>query len=306
MAKMKQDITAIILTFNESLHIKRCIESVKYFCSDVIVIDSFSTDDSQLIAENLGARFFRNSWVNHAHQFNWALDNVEISTDWIIRIDADEYVEKPLVKEITEVLKNVSDDVNGFYFKRKYFFLGQWINHGAMYPVDVLRMWRNGTGHIEQRWMDEHVVLNQGKAVYLENNIVDDNLNDISWWVAKHNKYATLEMIELLNLKHHFIGEDNIVKQSISGPAKIKRWVKQSVYAKLPYFLRPALYFLYRYFIKLGFLDGVKGFGYHFMQGYWYRSLVDLKMLEAEIWLGKELDPEKIRLILTKKTGLKL
>jgi len=303
---MKLDITVMILTFNESLHIKRCIESVKDFCKDVVVVDSFSTDDTPLIVENLGARFVQNAWVNHAHQFNWALGNVDISTEWIIRIDADEYVEKPLELEITEVLKNVSTEVNGFYFRRKYFFLGQWISHGAMYPVNVLRMWRTGTGHIEQRWMDEHVVLEQGDTVHLKENIVDDNLNDVSWWTAKHNNYATLEMVELLSLKYQFIKDDKSNEQSVGGAAGIKRWVKQSVYARLPYFIRPLMYFLYRYFLKLGFLDGVKGFAYHFMQGYWYRSLVDLKILEAEGWIGQEQDAEKIKVILSEKTGLKL
>ena len=303
---MKQDITAIILTFNESQHIKRCIESVQDFCQDVIVVDSFSTDTTQDIAKRLGARFYQNVFVNHANQLNWALDNIEISTQWIIRIDADEYVENPLKAEINEALKTVPVSVNGFSFRRKYFFLGQWIRHGAMYPVDVLRMWRTGTGHLEQRWMDEHVVLEHGDAVHLKGNIVDDNLNDTSWWTTKHNNYATLEMIELLNLKYHFISSDNSMEQSGGGHAKIKRWLKQSVYAKVPYFVRPLMYFLYRYFIKLGFLDGLKGFAFHFMQGYWYRSLVDLKMLEAEDWIGSERNPEVIKVILAEKTGLKL
>jgi len=303
---MKYDITAIILTFNESLHIKRCLESVQGFCKDIIVVDSFSTDDTQNIVESMGVRFYQNSWINHAHQFNWALDNIEITTEWIIRIDADEYVENSLKTEISEVLSNVPESVNGFSFRRKYFFLGQWIRFGAMYPVEVMRMWRVGTGYVEQRWMDEHVVLKSGDIVRLKGNIVDDNLNNVSWWVDKHNKYATLEMIELINLSYQFFPLDNNIQKHGSSQAKIKRWIKQSVYARMPYFIRPTIYFMYRYFFKLGFLDGVKGFAFHFMQGYWYRSLVDLKLLEAQEWIGKEKDPEKIRLILSEKTGLKL
>jgi len=303
---VKQDVTAIILTFNESQHIKRCIDSVQDFCQEVIVVDSFSTDDTQAIAESLGAKFYQNVFVNHANQFNWALDNIDVSTQWIIRIDADEYVEKPLKHEITERLKTVPDNVNGFSFRRKYFFLGQWIRHGAMYPVEVMRMWRTDTGYVEQRWMDEHVVLKSGDIVSLKGNIVDDNLNNVSWWIDKHNKYATLEMIELLNLKYQFSPADDSMQKQSGGHAKFKRWVKQSVYARLPFFVRPLMYFLYRYFLKLGFLDGLKGFAYHFMQGYWYRSLVDLKMLEAEGWIDQEQDAEKIKQILSEKTGLKL
>lgn len=303
---MSQDITAVILTSNEGLHIQRCINSVQGFCKDVVIIDSFSTDSTQQIAESLGARFVQNAWVNHAHQFNWALDNLDITTEWIIRIDADEYVENSLQEEIIDALEGISDQVNGFYFRRKYFFLGRWIRHGAMYPLEVLRMWRAGTGRVEQRWMDEHVVIKMGGVVHLTGNIVDDNLNNVSWWVNKHNKYATLEMIELLNLKYQFSPVDGAMEKQRGSHAKIKRWIKQNIYVRLPYFVRPLLYFLYRYFLKLGFLDGVKGFAYHFMQGYWYRSLVDLKMLEAEGWIAKETDPEKIKLILSGKTGLRL
>jgi len=303
---MKQDITAIILTFNESQHIRRCIESVQGFCQDVVVVDSFSSDDTQAIVESMDGRFYQNEFVNHANQFNWALDNIDVSTEWIIRIDADEYVESALKAEIIETLKIVPETVNGFCLRRKYFFLGQWIRFGAMYPVEVMRMWRTGTGYVEQRWMDEHVVLKSGEIISLKGDIVDDNLNNVSWWVDKHNKYATLEMIELLNLKYQFSPSDNAMKKQAGGHAKFKRWIKQNVYTKLPSFVRPLMYFLYRYFLKLGFLDGIKGFAYHFMQGYWYRSLVDLKMLEAESWIANEIDPEKIKSILSEKTGLKL
>lgn len=303
---MSLDITAIILTFNESLHLRRCIESLQGFADSVVVVDSYSTDDTQQIAESLGVAFLQNPWVNHAHQFNWALDNAGIETEWIFRIDADEYIEEGLKQEIARVLPQADNDLCGFFVRRKYVFLGQWIRRGVMYPVEVLRLFRRGAGSIEQRWMDEHIVLNRGYSVSLLGNIVDDNLNCVSWWVDKHNKYATLEMLELLNLKYSFMSSDDAMAQQASGQAKLKRWLKTAVYAKLPYFVRPLLYFVYRYFFKLGFLDGVKGFAFHFMQGCWYRCLVDLKLLEAERWIGSEKDAMAIKEILKSKTGLGL
>ncbi|QPK65651.1 glycosyltransferase family 2 protein [Methylomonas sp. LL1] len=300
------DITAVILTFNESIHLRRCIESLQGFASKIVVVDSYSTDDTQHIAESLGAMFFQNPWVNHAHQFQWALDNADISTDWILRLDADEYIEEELKNEILASLPLADSNTCGFYLRRKYVFLGQWIRHGAMYPIDVLRLFRRGTGYVEQRWMDEHIVLARGFAIFLKGNIVDDNLNSVGWWVDKHNRYATLEMVELLNLKYGFVVLDNSMELHGAGQAKLKRWLKTAVYAKLPYFVRPLLYFLYRYFFKLGFLDGSKGFAFHFMQGCWYRCLVDLKMLEAERWIGDERDPVAIKAILKAKTGLRL
>lgn len=303
---MSMDITAVILTFNESLHLRRCIESLQGFVSRVVVVDSYSTDDTQQIAENLGASFLQNSWLNYANQFQWALDNANIDTEWVLRIDADEYIEEGLKQEVSAILPKVGKDVCGFFVRRKYVFLGKWIRHGAMYPIDVLRIFRRGTGRIEQRWMDEHIVLEQGTSVRLQGNIVDDNLNNVSWWVNKHNGYATREMLDLLNLKYGFIDSDDAMEQQSAGQAKFKRWLKTAVYAKLPYFVRPMLYFLYRYFFKLGFLDGLKGFAFHFMQGCWYRCLVDLKMLEAEMWIGGERNPVEIKKILKAKTGLAL
>jgi len=303
---MSQDITAVILTFNEGIHLRRCIESVQGFVTDIVVVDSFSTDETKAIAQEFEVKFYQNAWVNYSNQFQWALDHGDIKTEWILRIDADEYIEKNLKEEVTLALLDTPKDICGYYVRRKYVFLGKWIKYGAMYPIEVLRLWRRGAGRIEQRWMDEHIVLDQGTSGHLKGNIVDDNWNSVDWWIGKHNGYATREMLDLLNLKYNFLVVDDSMDRQENGQAKVKRWLKQKLYANLPFFVRPLMYFLYRYFIKLGFLDGVKGFAYHFMQGYWYRSLVDLKMLEAEGWIGQERDAEKIKQILSVKTGLKL
>jgi len=303
---MSQDITAVILTFNEGIHLRRCIESVQGFVTDIVVVDSFSTDETEAIAQEFEVKFYQNAWVNYSNQFQWALDHGDIKTEWILRIDADEYIEKNLKEEVTLALLDTPKDICGYYVRRKYVFLGKWIKYGAMYPIEVLRLWRRGAGRIEQRWMDEHIVLDQGTSGHLKGNIVDDNWNSVDWWIGKHNGYATREMLDLLNLKYNFLVVDDSMDRQENGQAKVKRWLKQKLYANLPFFVRPLMYFLYRYFIKLGFLDGVKGFAYHFMQGYWYRSLVDLKMLEAEGWIGQERDAEKIKQILSVKTGLKL
>lgn len=303
---MKTDITAVILTYNESKHIKRCIESVDDLCARIVVVDSFSTDDTKMISESLGAVCFQNPWLNYANQFQWALDNANIDTTWVLRIDADEYLEDDLKVEVTDALSQVDSEVCGFFFRRKYVFLGQWIRHGAMYPIDVLRLFRWGSGRIEQRWMDEHIILERGNSIRLKGSVVDDNLNSVSWWVDKHNGYATREMLDLLNVKYGFMLADDAMAQQAHGQVKVKRWLKTAIYAKLPFFIRPLLYFIYRYFLKLGFLDGVKGFAFHFMQGFWYRSLVDLKLLEAEMWLGGEQDPAQIKNILQEKTGMRL
>jgi len=303
----KLDLTAVILTYNESRHIARCIESLRPIARDIVVVDSFSKDDTVAIAEALGARVLQNPWICYAAQFQWALDNGGIQTEWVLRIDADEYAEPGLCQALTGALPDLPVDVTGLYIQRKYLFLGRWMRHGAMHPIDVLRVWRHGAGRIEQRWMDEHVVLERGTAQRIEGAIADDNLNSISWWTAKHNDYATREMIDLLNLRYGFLPKDNQLQvQTGHSSAAWRRKIKERVYARLPLFVRPLSYFCYRYFLRLGFMDGVKGFAFTFMQALWYRSLVDLKVLEAEEWIKHCQSPQEIKTVLAEKTGLAL
>ncbi|MGN6510080.1 MAG: glycosyltransferase family 2 protein [Chitinophaga sp.] len=273
-------ITVIILTYNEQKHIGRCLASMRQVSSDICIVDAGSTDDTVAIAESFGARIFRNKWVNYAVQFQWALDNCGIQNPWVMRMDADEYLEPALVKEINEA--KIADDITGIYIRRKVLFKDKWIRYGGFYPHTLLRIWRNGAGSIEQRWMDEHIVLSGEGTIMLREHIVDHNLNSIHWWVNKHNNYAIREMVDLLNIKYRFLENDGRLLQNESSQARRKRYLKEKVYAALSPGARASLYFFFRYFLRFGFLDGYKGFIFHFMQGYWYRLLVDVNMKEFE------------------------
>jgi len=300
------DISVIILTNNEALHIERCIKNLQPIAREIFILDSFSTDQTVQIAESLGAKVLQRPWKNYADQFQWGLDNCPIQTSWVMRMDADEYLEPPLIEEIVRKLPELPSDINGIYLKRKHHFLGRWIKHGDRYPLVLLRIWKTGQAHIENRWMDEHIVLDSGNAVTFSGDFVDDNLNTVEWFIEKHNRYASREMVDIINHKYHLFARDVSIDDAKTGQAKIKRFVKESLYNKLPLFVRPALYFFYRYILRLGFLDGAEGFAYHFMQGLWYRCLVDLKCLEAErVLAGAESKEEKIAR-LVKLTGLKL
>ena len=132
--------------------------------------------------------------------------------------------------------------------------------------------------------MDEHIVV-EGAVEHLDADIVDDNLNSLSWWTEKHNGYATREVIDILLNE----GADKHVSNvAMSRQAKLKRWMKESVYGRLPLGLRPGLYFIYRYFVRLGFLDGWQGLVFHVLQGFWYRFLVDAKLMEIHSLMQKE------------------
>jgi len=299
------DISVILLTLNEEIHIERCIRSLLPVAKHIFVVDSFSSDRTVEIAERLGVEVFQHAYVNQAKQFQWALNSLPLETDWVMRMDADEYLEADLIAEIPDALVSAPEDLMGFYVRRKVFFLGKWIRHGAFYPQTLMRIWRKGQGRIEQRWMDEHIVLSpDAKSRMLKGNLVDDNLKGVTFWIDKHNGYASREMVDLLNIKYHFLERDDSLKTMESSQAGWKRLIKDNLYSKLPLGLRPTFYFFYRYVLRLGFLDGTKGFFWHFMQAYWYRALVDLKIMEIEERSGG--DVEIIRQILADEFGIKL
>lgn len=275
-------ISVVILTFNEGLHIKRCIDSVKDIADDVFIVDSFSTDKTIEIAQSLGAKILKNKWQNnHAHQFNWGLDNCDIKTKWVMRLDADEYITPELSLEIKENLSTISNDVSGIYMRRRTYFMGQWMKHGVSYPVWVLRLWRYGDGRCENRWMDEHIALTRGNSIRFQYDLIDDNHNDLTWWINKHNHYATREAADLLNHKYHFMEFDACNTKS-KEQAVIKRLIKENIWTKTPLFVRPFIYFLYRYIFRLGCLNGWRGLQWDILQGFWYRFLIDAKIFEAE------------------------
>jgi len=278
---MSTSITAIILTYNEEQHIARCIKSIKGIVDEILVIDSFSKDKTVEMAMDLGAKVFQHPWKNYATQFNWALDNCEINSDWVWRIDADEYLESPETANLKETLGELPQKVTGVYIKRKIVFLGKAILHGGWYPVWHLKIWRTGKAYCERRWMDEHTKLTEGLTCQIDCVQVDENLNDLSWWTDKHNSYATREMIDLLDVQYQIFGCNTLVPKYFGTSEQRKRWLKLR-YVRLPLFVRPVIYFIYRYFFKFGFLDGKSGLIWNVLQGFWYRFLVDTKIFELK------------------------
>jgi glycosyltransferase involved in cell wall biosynthesis len=278
---MLPSITVIILTFNEELHIARCINSVSEIAERIFVVDSFSTDGTVEIAENLGATVVTNKWVNHATQMNWALSTLKIETDWVFRIDADEYLTLELRREIEDKIANVSTEIAGIRLQRRMKFLRRPIRYGGVFPVQVLRIFRRGRGRSESRWMDEHIVVN-GATILFNGELIDDNLNTLTWWTQKHNEYASRETIDVLIRKHGIVGDFASEEVSDVRSGGGKRWIKERVYYNLPFGVRATFYFLYRYVLRLGFLDGREGAAFHALQGFWYRILVDAKIFEVE------------------------
>lgn len=275
------------MTFNESKNLEQCLSSIKDYVDDIIIIDSFSKDHTREIAEKFTTKIYQNEWINYSNQFLWALNNAEIKNDWVLRIDADERWTSEGFEELKKIIEK--DEVDGVYVKMKIFFMGKWIKYGGFYPNYFLRVFKKSKGKIEERWMDEHISVN-GKTVISDINVLEmnyDRQENISLWTEKHNKYSTREAIEFLIYKYNLKKVDSIADLK-GGKTERKRWMKENFYYKLPLFVRPFLYYIYRYIFKFGFLDGKEGLIFHFLQGFWYRFLVDAKIYQIIMLAKKE------------------
>ena len=276
------DLTVIILAQNEQKNIERSVSSVRSVAKRIVVVDSGSTDNTIELAEKNGAEVVSHSpFVNYATQFNWAIDNTDIDTKWILRLDADEQVTPELANEIENALHtHDSDDVNGFEVRCRIFFLGRWIKHGGTYPLIIPRIFRRGFGRVEMRKMDEHTLI-EGKTLRLENDLVHHDFKSLYDWIDKHNKYSARECQDYYERKQE--SSEQIKGNLVGNQRQRKRFLKNGVYYNLPPFFRAHIYFIYRYYLRMGFLDGKEGKIFCYLQAYWYRFLVDAKIYEEEL-----------------------
>ena len=279
------DVTAIIMTNNEEKHLERCINSLKSTIKNIVVIDSYSKDSTLSIAKKHNIKVLQNEWINYSKQFNWGIENSEIVTEWVFRIDPDEILTDNFKKNIKNYLTNLSSETAGVSIIRRFIFLGKEINQGGDFPQKGIRIWRNKKGRCENTWSDEHIIVD-GDVDYSNLDIIDHNINNFSWWTDKHNRFATREMIEFFLQKNREKESQENLK--LSKKEKIKKDLKFKIYYKFPYGLRAFLFFIYKYIFRLGFLNGWQGFVFHFFQGFWYRFLVDIKIIEIKNKMFKE------------------
>ena len=260
------DISVVILAKNEKLHIKRCLEKLAPLeARQIFVVDCFSADGSDKMASEMGATVVQREWPGlYAPQLNWALENLPIKSEWVMRLDADEYFLPEAIEELKEKLPTLPNDVTGVISKRRHYIFGGWAKHGT-YPVKLLRVFRRGKAFCEERYMDEHMQLTEGRAVEFEYDFVDHNLNTFAWWQEKHRGYAKREAMDAISL---FNNPERLKNPSATDRKKIK-------YYRWPPYIRAFAYFFLRYVVKRGFLDGRAGWRWHFWQGLWYRWMVD-------------------------------
>lgn len=282
-------VSTFILTFNEEANIRKCLDSLRGFTDDIVIVDSYSTDNTLVFCENAGCRIFQNEFVNHAVQCNWAIDNINFRYDWILRMDADEILPNGLKGELNFLLDTSPQYITGIYLNRRHYFMNKWLKHGGLYPHYILRLWRRGAGYYENK-TEEHFVLKYGQSLKAKNDFLEDNRNnDLRFWVRKHADLADGEVKDTL-------GETDTPKEDLEPlllgeKVQRTRWLKKNIYQRAPLFLRAFLHFLYRYIVRGGFLDGMPGFIFSVNQAFWYRFFVDSRIYEIRTkWQEKQND----------------
>lgn len=270
-------ITVVVLTLNEEINIRQALGNVVGWAREVIVLDSGSKDKTCEIAQELGAKVFYRQFDNYANQRNYAIRELPVENEWMFFLDADEYLTNELKDELTDIVANDGYGKNGYYVKRKFVFMGKWIKHGGYYPTWVLRLFKKDKA-VVNRDMNEHISID-GEFGRLKHDFIHMDKKDFSFWLEKHNKYSTYEALELL--KKNKSKEEKSFAKLTGTQAQRKRWLREKIWNKfLPPLLRPFIYFIYRYILRLGFLDGKTGFIFHFMHGLVYPMIIDIKYLE--------------------------
>ena len=271
---MPADITAIILTKNEEVNIGDCIESIKMVVKRIVVIDSYSTDKTIEIAKKYGVEVYQHPFENYSKQYNYGVEVANIKTIWTLRIDADERFTPDSARELEELCNaNIKTNVNGIILRFKKNFLGKDLYHGGVYPWKKMNCYKTKYGSIENRNMDEHIILSSGKTIEMKQDCLHFDFKNLEYFINKHNWYSSRETVDYF---------ENLEKKKSKSELDFKTWLKMRVYYKLPLGMRAHVYYIYRYYILGGFLDGKPGKIYAFLQAYWYRYLVDAKIYECE------------------------
>jgi glycosyltransferase involved in cell wall biosynthesis len=274
---VKTPISVLIPTYNEEVNLADCLASVVEWVEEIIVIDSFSTDRTVEIARSFGVQVVTHEFITPAQQKNWALEHLPIQNDWVLFLDADERVPPALRDEIAQTVLQNGNGYDGFWMRYRLMFYGKWIRHCGWYPVWLLRLVRRSKARWEDRAVDEHIIL-EGKAGYLENDLIHENLKDMTFWIEKHNRYASQNAqiyYDLLQGK----SSSGVSANLFGSQAERKRFIKQNIWLYLPG--RGLLFFLYLYIFRLGFLDGKHGFIFCMMHGI-FQQFITVKLWELK------------------------
>ena len=264
----------VILTFNSAKIIRETLQQAFKVTSSIVVVDSGSKDGGDRICAELGCEVIQRAFVNYSEQRNWAISQVSDRYQWQLHLDADEVLDDRAIASIRSVLAQPSAN-DAYMLKRRDYFMGQELRHSGVNPWH-LRLFKSGTGRCESRLYDQHFVSDRS-AKRLEGLMHDKNSMDISDWITRHNRWSDLESDQILRDEQ---GGPGVLRPRLFGDARERTRYLKKLYYRLPISGRALAYFIYRYFLRLGFLDGRAGFYFAFFQALWFRMLVDAKLYE--------------------------
>lgn len=265
-------LSVIILTKDEELNVPRCLDSLATLPCEVLVVDSGSRDGTVATAKARGAVVVEHPFETHAKQWDWALRTLPLAGEWVLALDADQSLTPELATEIAAVVTR-ADGPSAYLLRRRQYFRGRWIRHGGYYPTYQLRLFRKGTATVDADELVDHHFLPADRPARLRHDLVESNAkeNDILFVIDRWTRYAARQAEEEVR--------GRVAPLPPTGPLRrVAR--RKRFYAKLPLGLRACAYFVWRYLIRLGFLDGREGFLFHVLQGFWYRLLVDIRISE--------------------------
>jgi glycosyltransferase involved in cell wall biosynthesis len=276
-ATRRSNVEVIIPAYNEEVNLPHSLRSVRDWVDAVYIVDSGSTDGTKRIAEESGAKVIDRPWLGYAAQKNWALDNLPIKSDWVFFLDADEAITPELKEEILAITQRPVNDVPtaGFYVNRLTYFLGKPIRHCGYFPSYNLRLFKQGKARYEQREVHEHMIVD-GTTERLKHIMLHEDRRGLEHFIAKHNRYSSLEAREFAGGREHQTWHD-----PAAGEAGIayRRWLKTHILPRLP--LSGLFRFVYMYFVRLGFLDGATGLRFCLLLAT-YDVFISLKLAELK------------------------
>jgi glycosyltransferase involved in cell wall biosynthesis len=282
--------SVILLSFNSEATLSATLSSARKVSSEIFVVDSFSSDGTVELARSQGAIVVQHAFEHYGAQRNWAIDHLPITCTWQLHLDADEWMDDRLVAAIEALPDEPAQ--SGYFLARYVRILGRVMRHGAMSPTWHMRLFRSGSGRCENRQYDQHFLLTGGTSGKLPGEMIDDNRMSLSEWTARHNRWADSEVAEL----DSDFTEGRLQPNARGNPAEQKRFLRGK-YNQMPLFFRSFAFFVYRYFFRLGILDGTEGLIYWVLQSFWYRFLIDAKIWEkrhaARLGVGASNSPAR-------------
>ncbi len=272
-------LSTVILTFNEEGNLFACLESLQFLGCPIFIVDSGSSDGTLEIAKQFGASVHEHTFESHTKQWSWALASLPLSSHWVLALDADQRLTPELAQEMIEATaEGASEDLAGMFVNRRQIFRGKWIKHGGYYPKYLLKLFRPECVEFDSLDFVDHHFYIKGKTRKLKHDLIEANIkeNDISFWIEKHNRYSTLLARE--EILRSAQPPNGSVRPALAGSPDRRILALKQVWRKSPLLARSLFYFLYRYVFLGGWLDGQQGFIFHFLQGFWFRLLIDIKL----------------------------